>query len=472
MRLGTVRIALRAAVSAAAERRRRDAGRPIALGRLDSQSQEPAGPGAPRLARESGSWPLPGWRATVARAPLELAIFAVLMCDTLVTVHADRVLFAKNSDRDPNEAQLLDWQPRRAYAPGALLQCTWLTIPQAPATYAVLLSRPFWMWGAEIGANEHGVVIGNEAVFTRDVPAATGLTGMDLLRLGLERGATAEQAVEVMVRLLAVHGQGGGCGHEDRGFRYHSSFLVADPRGAFVLETAARRWQAERVTRAWSISNGLTLPGMVEESEPMRTRLSACRLRRGRTLAAAESAHHVGDLMRALRDHGGVGHPRYHLLNGAMSAPCMHAGGLLAGAQTTASWVAELGPDDVRHWVTGTAAPCTGLFKPVSVDVPLDLGAAPTDRADPSSLWWRHERLHRRVMRDPARLAPLFTAERDALEARWQVQPPGPRTAFAEGDRLLEAWTSRVARADGPDARPACVRRYWAVRDRRARVPR
>jgi hypothetical protein len=69
-------------------------------------------------------------------------------------------------------------------------------------------------------------------------------------------------------------------------------------------------------------------------------------------------------------------------------------------------------------------------------------------------------------------LAPLFTAERDALEARWQVQPPGPRTAFAEGDRLLEAWTSRVARADGPDARPACVRRYWAVRDRRARVPR
>ena len=392
------------------------------------------------------------------------------MCDTLVSVRSDRVLFAKNSDRDANEAQYLDWQQRREYPRGTTLQCTWIRIPQARATHAVLLSRPFWMWGAEIGANEHGVVIGNEAVFTRQPYARSGLTGMDLLRLGLERGASAAQAVEVILELLAAHGQGGGCGHEDRGFTYHNSFIVADPTGAFVLETAGRRWQTERISRSRSISNGLTLPGMVGEGDRVRTQLSACRVRRARTQAAAESAASVTDLMRALRDHGDGGVPHYRWLNGAMAAPCMHAGGLLAASQTTASWVAELRAGATRHWVTATATPCVGLFKPVRVAEPLDLGPAPTDQADPSSLWWRHERLHRLVLRDPGRLRALFIAERDAVEARWQAASPEPRAAFAEGDRLLADWTARVAATAAADTRPLIVRRFWRTRAARAKL--
>jgi len=391
------------------------------------------------------------------------------MCDCLVTVLPDRVLFAKNSDRDPNEAQVLDWQPPRRYSSGTRLRCTWIEIPQAEATHAVLLSRPYWMWGAEMGANEHGLVIGNEAVFTRHAPATVGLTGMDLLRLALERASSAAQAVEVIVGLMAAHGQGGGCGHEHRDFRYYSSFLMADPTGAYVLETAgAGRWAAERITGAWSISNALTLPGMAPESEPVRTRLCAAGARRNRTMAAAAAARDGGDLMRALRDHGNAGGPRYGLLAGGLGAPCVHAGGVLAGAQTTASWVSELRPGLARHWATGTAAPCTSLFKPVRIDSPVDCGAPPTDRADSSSLWWRHERLHRQVLRDPARLLPLLTGERDALESEWLAQPPEPRAAFAEGDRRLEEWTRRVGLASGADRRPAHVRRYWAVRRRRA----
>jgi hypothetical protein len=49
---------------------------------------------------------------------------------------------------------------------GAMLQCTYISIPQTINTHSVLLSQIEWMWGCENGANEHGGVTGNEAVWT------------------------------------------------------------------------------------------------------------------------------------------------------------------------------------------------------------------------------------------------------------------------------------------------------------------
>jgi secernin len=395
------------------------------------------------------------------------------MCDTMVRVERGRVLFAKNSDRDPNEAQALTWRPARSHDDGARVTCTYLTIPQAPSTHAVLLSRPFWMWGAEMGTNEHGVTIGNEAVFTDQPYARRGLTGMDLVRLGLERGGSAHEAVDVIVALLAEHGQGGGCGHEDRSFTYHNSFLVADARSALVLETAGRRWAVEEVTTgARSISNGLTIPGFADvHADRLRTRVSACATRRALTETHAAAARSPGDLMAALRDHGGEGGPRYSPVNGAMAAPCMHAGGLVTASQTTASWVSELTPAGASHWATGTAAPCTSLFKPVRVDTPLQLGPDPTDTFDDATLWWRHERLHRLVLRDPARLLPPLAAERDEVERAWLAAPPAPGAAFARADELTARWLAQAAEDDVVDRRPVWARRYWSRRDVRAGMP-
>lgn len=65
------------------------------------------------------------------------------------------------------------------------LQCTYIEIPQAAHTHAVMLSKPAWLWGAEMGANEHSVAIGNEAVWTKEAgpqDAEEALLGMDLVR--------------------------------------------------------------------------------------------------------------------------------------------------------------------------------------------------------------------------------------------------------------------------------------------------
>lgn len=187
------------------------------------------------------------------------------MCDTFVALPdatlGGGLIFGKNSDRPRGEVQDVVGFPACQYAAGDTVQCTYLEIPQARQSHAVILSKPRWMWGAEMGANGHGVVIGNEAVWTTQPYAETGLLGMDLVRLGLERGATAYDALQVIIDLMAQYGQGGNCA-EHFALNYHNSYLIADQIEAWVLETAGRYWVAEKVTRGTrSISNNLCIHG-------------------------------------------------------------------------------------------------------------------------------------------------------------------------------------------------------------------
>ncbi len=390
----------------------------------------------------------------------------------MVTITGGGVLFAKNSDRDPNEAQALEWLPGGRHEPGSRVRCTWIDIPEVNATNAVLISRPWWMWGAEMGANERGVVIGNEAVFTNEPYGDPALLGMDLLRLALERANDAGEATSVIVDLLERYGQGGSCSHERPGFTYHNSFLIADRDGATVLETAGRHWATEEVRHgARSISNGLTIAGFADSyANTLRGRVTRCSVRRARTEAAAARADGPADLMAALRDHGEGGAPRWSLVNGTLRAPCMHAGGLVASSQTTASFVADL-REQPLHWATATAAPCTSLFKPVRVDQPVDLGPAPTNRFDPSTLWWRHELLHRATIADLAGLLPRYRDARDRTEAEWIAGPPSSSEAFATAEHLEAAWRQEIAGA-GTDRRPAWLRRSWRRLDAAAGMDR
>jgi dipeptidase len=87
------------------------------------------------------------------------------MCDTILAPPSaslgNVMLFGKNSDRQRNEAPAIELHNAAGQQSDDYIKCTYLTIPQARRTHTVLLCRPFWMWGAEMGANEYGVVIGN-----------------------------------------------------------------------------------------------------------------------------------------------------------------------------------------------------------------------------------------------------------------------------------------------------------------------
>jgi dipeptidase len=449
------------------------------------------------------------------------------MCDTLVAVGnatADgTVILAKNSDRQPNEAHVLAHVPRTRHEPGAMVKCTYIEIPQVEETYEVLLSKPFWIWGCEMGANECGVAIGNEAVFTKEpYGKGPGLIGMDFIRLVLERADTACKALDVITGLLETYGQGGNCGlhHEEY---YHNSFIIADPTEAWVLETAGQFWAAERVHDVRSISNGLTIgsewdmasPGLVEHalekgwcksadefhfarcySDFLYTRLDGCRARQRRSteLLEAQNGHvTVETMMAALRDHGPqAADPSWNPGKGVlMNTLCVHASfGPLRPGHSAGAMVAHLASDLPTFWLTGTSATCTSIFKPVYLgDAGLpDLGPEPTETYDSDALWWTHERLHRAVIRDYATRLPLYREERDALEAAFlceaaemydryrgasaeeRVEPLRAFTAscFERAAEATARWTETVLSAPVQHRPPRLFARAWDSFDKQA----
>ncbi|XP_005799411.1 secernin-3 [Xiphophorus maculatus] len=195
-------------------------------------------------------------------------------CDTFVALppssEGQRIIFGKNSDRPCDEVQEVVYFPARDYGPEEKVECTYIQIEQAAHTYAVVLSKPAWLWGAEMGANEHQVCIGNEAVWGREsADGEEALLGMDLVRLGLERADTAEKAVDVIAALLEMYGQGGSCMEDQSEFTYHNSFLISDRKEAWVLETSGKYWAAERVQEGYrNISNQYGITTKIDKEHP------------------------------------------------------------------------------------------------------------------------------------------------------------------------------------------------------------
>jgi secernin len=279
------------------------------------------------------------------------------MCDCLVALPPATgqpfTLFAKNSDRPPDERQVIEWNPPRRDR--AAIRTTHIVVdPFEGETIGCLISRPTWCWGAEHGVNDAGVAIGNEAIYTTLDPrtAPPALIGMDLVRLGLERAESAQRAVEVITDLLQRYGQGGS-GHDPEGLTgpkaYWNSFLVADPDEAWVIETSGSAWAVEQVGETRAISNRTTIAAFDAEhrhpNQPVERfvdpRLGASGVVLDRRPVTIES------LTAHLRSHDSCAEPGWSV--------CMHVDGV---EQTTASMIAELHADgDHRVWML-LGSPC------------------------------------------------------------------------------------------------------------------
>lgn len=414
------------------------------------------------------------------------------MCDTLLALpEATRTrstLLCKNSDREPDEAQAIVHIPRALHR-AQNVRCTFVEVPQVTETYDCILSKPFQMWGAEMGVNEFGVAIGNEAVFTRvkHPKKNDGLTGMDLLRLALERSKSAEEALAIITSLLEAHGQDACGGYRNKNFFYHNSFIIADPNSGWILETAGREWAASPVHDIASISNRLSLghaeryspgarsfaqqKGWWNGSEPfdfsraysdwLYTWAGRGRYRQTCTLEAAAAQQGqltAGDGMRILQTHNlpeGDFTPR----RATTGSVCMHRTSLLNPSDTTGSMVAELraaGPHTV--WLTGTSHPCLSVYIPFFTGT-TTLERIPHPGASPDgSIWWNAKRFHDWVSEDYVRRKAAFQSERAALQASFLEREhqliasgPSPRQledfsdfCLRQVQDSLESWSSGI----------------------------
>jgi len=422
-----------------------------------------------------------------------------LSCDTMVALSdattTGTTILGKNSDRPVYDCQPLVHHPRQDHSPGTSIKLEYRTIPQVGRTHATVGSSPYWCWGYEEGMNEFGVAIGNEAIFTKTFadsvaaskagkPPEPGLLGMDLLRLGLERGKTAREALDVITGLVERYGQWGSgvptMDHESGG--YDNSYVIADGKEAWILETVGKRWVARRVTRGvaaisnqpsirtqWDLASGDLVDYAVEKGwwpkhkkgrfdfamayidlkTPLQ--LSQIRVQRARQLLGQKKDGNVSPrwVMRILRDHYEdtfLDGPYFNAALPDFLTLCMHSSPAEFTWGNTASSAVFILPDDserlARMWWT-PVTPCTGLYLPVFAGagrLPKVLSTAgkmgktvtpppqaKRDEFSEQSYWWLFRDLLDKVKGDRIgtefnKRQPVVRAAFDQLEKKWADQ--------------------------------------------------
>lgn len=426
------------------------------------------------------------------------------MCDSIVV---DRKLsgkgctvFGKASDRRVNEPQPFVYVPAADHEPGSKVKCTYIEVEQAPHTYAAILAKPSWIWGAEIGVNEFGLCIGNEAVITRETETeGESLLGMDILRMALERAKTAEEAVDVIADLMERYGQGGNAGFDSPLHFYDNAYLITDGQETWFVETAGKHlWAAKRVKGGYSISNCPALdrpekmhPDLLrvaqEKGYPMEepfhfaaafgdweSRLTASGLmRRSCTFPAANVSDCFTDrdMAALLRSHSVAD---YWTRGG--HCVCMHAASAEMQSQTACAMIALCRGKDTAMWGTGMSTTCIAPFQPFWLDAFSEKQVFAYENMEAGvEEWLRREKIHRAML---AGKIPeeVYKQELQVMEEDWfaRVEAVDPDRASRqalcdaiseEADAFFTRWLDYADKAKASPMGESEFRAWWAPRN-------
>jgi dipeptidase len=372
----------------------------------------------------------------------------------------------------------------------------------------VFLSKPYWIWGAEIGVNEFGLCIGNEAFFTRVPPIKenNSLIGMDLLRLGLERSKTAQDALNVIISLLEEFGQGGNCGH-NHNFYYQNGFIIADGKESYVLETVGKMWAWKRISTFWSMSNGITLTNDYDATSPdlipyairkkwckskedfnfqkcfsakFMTKMAYSSNRRQCTwdcLVRCQSNIGLSDVVATLRNHGDNDqNPKWSPMNSKHLTVCAHATGLTSPSQTTGSMAVWVAPNGKFYALaTGSSNPCLSTYK-FSYAPHLRLSNSYQEgktKADLAAYWWKAEKFNRIGLFHYHKFVNELESERKNLEKsileriqNHNVDQALIDSNFTQSIELMDKLIQKFQN-ESPESQAIKGQKYWQKIDRR-----
>jgi hypothetical protein len=370
------------------------------------------------------------------------------MCDTISTgpkwSKQGFSYFAKNSDREPGEPQILQFVRfdnselinisnealKRNYVDSSfryLEQAIDSDLFNNYRNYSAIISSPLWMWGAEMGVNEKGLSIGNEAVFSKRAKRDEGLLDMDILRLALHQCATAEEAVNYITRLIERFGQGGDGGYK-HSLYYDNAFLIQDKNEGWIIESSARKWCARKSGSMASISNTYSLEdrydrsnlpadskGLKHEKEnKVMNFLAAGELRNQYKIEYLNRTSGSGNLHKIkglLRSHIS----RSDKTKRGMRSICIHNLPPF-NSQTTASFIVEYRPDDFRIWYTGSDLPCRSIYKPLIFDEKLFIELKLNNRKYGQSIYKKRQIAVKTIGKASSSVKKKILIRRDELE--------------------------------------------------------